>query len=333
MSKRCAPWIENEEQFTHKTYSVWLNKLYDIAISRFEWLNLPPTCDERFIEQVLLFNGYMVGFKDEDLGIYLILPCINGGLYNMMGYPTDLTAYGYDGYNKQNLIPYNALYNINDETKLKPNAALLYANYTRTPIFPALVYYARKLTKIDRTIDVNLNVQKTPWMIVCEENARMSVLNAFKKIDNFESAVVGTKYFVNEKGPFRVLDLNAEFLCDKLQTVKRQIWQEALTQMGIEANTSEKTERQVASEIEVNMGETEALRQSPLAARKQFCDHFNRVFKTNIDVRFRSDLSLSRIMEGFDDDILHDDPTRNLSRSDGKNGDVGGNKGGSAVTV
>lgn len=41
------PWIENAKYFTNVTYSTWFNRLYNIAISRFEWLNLPDTCNEK----------------------------------------------------------------------------------------------------------------------------------------------------------------------------------------------------------------------------------------------------------------------------------------------
>lgn len=324
MSRKKAPWIQNARDFTNKTYGVWLNKLYNIAISRFEWLDLPPTCDERFIEMTLLFNARMVGFKDPDLDAYLILPCVNDGTLNLMGYPARVMAYGYNGYQFPNLIPYNALYTAGTIDTEKPNSALLYANYAQAPEYPFILYYAKKLAMIDRTIDVNMNVQKTPWLITCDENTRLTVLNALKKVDDFENAIVGTKFFdPNMNNPFKVLNLDAPFISDKLQTVKRQIWQEALTVLGIEANTSEKAERQVTGELTANQGETEALRQSPLAARRIFCDQFNAVFGTNVSVRFRSNLELSLIMDGDEENanVLHNDVEGNLRTVDGENED------------
>ena len=323
MAHKRTPWDENSREFTSRTYSVWLTKLYNIAISRFEWVNLPPTCDERFIEQVLLFNGQMCGFYDDVMKSYFILPVTNNASLNLYGYPAKVNAYGYNGYMRQNLTPYNALYSAGDIVEEKPNCALLYSNYTHAPEFPTIVYYARKLTKADRTINVNVEVQKTPWIITCEENTRLSVLNMMKKVDDFEPAIIGTKFLdMTQDGPLKILDLKAPFICDKLQIVKRQLWQEALTVLGVEANTSEKAERQVSDELTANLGETEALRQSPLAARKVFCDQFNKVFNTNIDVRFRSDLKLSKIMEGIENaSVLHNDIEGNLPNTNGGNAD------------
>lgn len=306
------PWIENAKYFTSVTYSTWFNRLYNIAISRFEWLNLPDTCNEKFIEQVLFFNGFMVGYKDSALSSFLIMPCTNNSVLDIFGYPAKVNAYGYNGYMAQNLTPYTITLG---QEPTRADAALLYANYSRCPDLPAVLYFARKLTKIDRTIDVNINVQKTPYIISCGENQRLSVANMFNKVDNFEPAIITTKFYgLNGEKPINVMDLKPPFVADKMQTLKRQVYQEALTYLGIEANTSEKAERQVTEELTANMGETESMRQSPLASRKQFCKEFNKIYGTNIDVKFRSDLQLSQIMEngGLTDGELYDDDKNDL---------------------
>lgn len=306
------PWIENAKYFTSVTYSTWFNRLYNIAISRFEWLNLPDTCNEKFIEQVLFFNGFMVGYKDTALNSFLIMPCTNNSVLDIFGYPAKVNAYGYNGYMAQNLTPYTITLG---QEPTRADAALLYANYSRCPDLPAVLYFARKLTKIDRTIDVNINVQKTPYIISCGENQRLTVANMFKQVDNFEPAIITTKFYgLNGEKPINVMDLKPPFVADKMQILKRQVYQEALTYLGIEANTSEKAERQVTEELTANMGETESMRQSPLASRKQFCKEFNKIYGTNIDVKFRSDLQLSQIMEngGLTDGELYDDDKKNL---------------------
>lgn len=306
------PWIENAKYFTSVTYSTWFNRLYNIAISRFEWLNLPDTCNEKFIEQVLFFNGFMVGYKDTALNSFLIMPCTNNSVLDIFGYPAKVNGYGYNGYMAQNLTPYTITLG---QEPTRADAALLYANYSRCPDLPAVLYFARKLTKIDRTIDVNINVQKTPYIISCSENQRLTVANMFKQVDNFEPAIITSKFYgLNGEKPINVMDLKPPFVADKMQTLKRQVYQEALTYLGIEANTSEKAERQVTEELTANMGETESMRQSPLASRKQFCKEFNKIYGTNIDVKFRSDLQLSQIMEngGLTDGELYDDDKNNL---------------------
>lgn len=311
------PWIENAKYFTGTTYSTWFNRLYNIAISRFEWENLPDSCNEKFIEQILFYNGFMVGYKDTTLDSYLIMPCVNNSMLDIFGYPAKVNAYGYNGYTYPNITPFTTAIKGNTQA----DGALLYANYSRCPDLPAVLYFARKLTKIDRTIDVNINVQKTPYIVSCSENQRLTVANMFKQVDNFEPAIITSKFYgLNGEKPLQVLDLKAPFVADKMQTLKRQVYQEALTYLGIEANTSEKAERQVTEELTANMGETESMRQSPLASRKQFCKEFNKIYGTNINVKFRSDLQLSQIMEngGLTDGELYNDGEINL-RDNGRN--------------
>ena len=261
----------------------------------------------------------MVGYKDTALNSYLIMPCTNNSVLDIFGYPAKVNAYGYNGYMAQNLTPYTITLG---QKNTNADAALLYANYSRCPDLPAVLYFARKLTKIDRTIDVNINVQKTPYIISCGENQRLTVANMFKQVDNFEPAIMTTKFYgLNGEKPINVMDLKPPFVADKMQVLKRQVYQEALTYLGIEANTSEKAERQVTEELTANMGETESMRQSPLASRKQFCKEFNKIYGTNIDVKFRSDLQLSQIMEngGLTDGELYDDDKNDMRDVDGEN--------------
>ena len=107
-----------------------------------------------------------------------------------------------------------------------------------------------------------------------------------------------------------VLKTDAPFVADKLFMLKRQTLMEALTFLGVESNTSDKSERLVTDEIQSNFGLTEAMRNNRLKARQQAADKINRMFGTDIKVRFNSNLTLSKIMEGRDNNngsIYNDD--------------------------
>ena len=49
------------------TYLYYYNRLIELAISMFEWKNLPKEIDQRYLELILCTNGNAVFFKDEDL--------------------------------------------------------------------------------------------------------------------------------------------------------------------------------------------------------------------------------------------------------------------------
>ena len=44
------------------TFQYYLDLLQQLAISRFEWKNLPKTVDERYLELTLFFDGFAVFF-------------------------------------------------------------------------------------------------------------------------------------------------------------------------------------------------------------------------------------------------------------------------------
>ena len=60
------------------TYMQYLNRLTELAISMFEWKNLPPSVDPRYLELHLFETGCMVYFDDDVLG-NLCLDCITNG--------------------------------------------------------------------------------------------------------------------------------------------------------------------------------------------------------------------------------------------------------------
>lgn len=268
------------------SYSAWLNRLYNIAISCHEWLNVPDTVNTRFLEQTLFWKGSAVWFEDFPLG-QVALPVTNFGPPDIYGEPVTFGATSH-GYTNNDL---------NQE-----NAVIIYNNLGHTPDLDTMILYAQRLSAIDRAIDVNVARQKTPWVLNCDESERLTIVNALKKVDENEPAIFGTKRF-NMAGALNSISLTAPFVSADLMGLKRQILMECLTYFGVEANTSSKAERLVTPEIEANLGETEANRQSRVVARQDAAKKINRIFGGNVQVRFRSELQLSRILEGVEKDV------------------------------
>ena len=51
----------------NRTYLQYYNRLTELAISMFEWKNLPETVDPRYLEMCLFSDGMCVFFNDEVL--------------------------------------------------------------------------------------------------------------------------------------------------------------------------------------------------------------------------------------------------------------------------
>ena len=254
------------------SWRMYFTRLMELAISTFEWENLPDTCDERFMELSLFNNGSAVFFKDEVLG-YLTLKVLNNGQLNVYNVPTNRRAFAVNGYQKQ----------LNDE-----NSVIIWNNRLREPSWPLVQYYAKRLWEYDRIIDVNIRAQKTPVLIQGTENQRLSLINLYKEYDGNAPVILADKTL--ELGNvIKSVKTDAPFVSDKVYTLKTQLWNEALTALGISNVSFQKKERLISDEVTRSMGGTIASRWSRLEARKKAADEINKMFGLDIDVKFRED--------------------------------------------
>lgn len=267
------------------TYRQYLNRLTELAISMFEWKNLPKTVDARYLELHLFETGCMVYFKDEVIGD-LCLDCIVNGRLDVYGNP--LLRRAYSGYNNyQKLLKYN-------------NSVIIWNNYLHGNSILDVEMFARRLYNIDRIIDVNANAQKTPVLLQGSEKQRLTLLNLYKEYDGNAPFIFGDKNL--DINALKALSTNAPYVCDKLYQLKTQIWNEALTYLGISNINIQKKERLITDEVTRNQGGTIASRYSRLETRRQAVEKINEMFGTNIEVNYREDF------QQVDDNNQPEDP-------------------------
>lgn len=262
-----------------RTYIQYYNRLTELATTMFSWKNLPNTIDARFLEMTLFSDGVAVFFKDDVMG-FLALQCMIGGNLNVYRIPVDRTAYATNGYNQK----LNAT-----------NSVLIFNNYLHTNSTLDVEMFSKRLYNLDRAIDVNANAQKTPVLIQCDDTEKLTMLNLYKEYDGNQPFIFGSKS-LNTKG-LTVLKTDAPYVADKLYTLKTQIWNEALTYLGISNTNVTKKERMITDEVQKNMGGVIASRYSRLEMRKQACKEINEMFGLNIDVEYRNDFDVD-VFEG-----------------------------------
>ena len=261
--------------FNNATFMQYYNRLVELAISMFEWKNLPETIDQRFLELALFGDGMAVFFEDKEIG-YLALRTMIGGRLNLYNIPTDRRAYVSNGYN----MPLT-----------QDDSVIIWNNLMHTNSVLEVSNFSKRLWDLDRTIDVNAKAQKTPILIRCEESQRLTLKNLYKQYSGNEPVIYADKGLAAK--PIDVLNTDAPYVCDKLYELKTQIWNEALTYLGISNVSYQKKERLLQDEVQRNMGGTIASRYSRLEARRQAANEINKMFGLNIDVNFREDFSLA----------------------------------------
>lgn len=253
------------------TYRQYYNRLVELAISMFEWKNLPDTVDPRFLELTLFTDGQAVFFKDEELG-YLALQNAMNGDFDVYRIPINRRAFAVNGYQRK---------------LTNKDSVIVYNNYLHTNSQLDADMFARRLYNLDRAIDVNANAQKTPVLIKCSQEERLTLLNVYKQWDGNEPLIMGDKGL--NTNAMTVLKTDAPYVCDKLYQLKTQIWNEALTYMGISNINVQKKERLITDEVTRNQGGTIASRYSRLNARRDACKKINAMFGLEVWCDYRED--------------------------------------------
>lgn len=277
------------------TFRQYYNRLVELSISMFEWKNLPDTIDPRFLELTLFTDGQAVFFEDEVMG-YLCLQNILGGQFDVYRIPVDRRAYAVNGYQKRL-----------DNT----DSVIIWNNYLHTNSMLDVQMFAKRLYNLDRAIDVNANAQKTPILLLCDESERLSLENIYMQYDG-NMPVIKAQKGLNPNA-FTVLNTDAPYVADKLYQLKTQIWNEALTYLGISNINITKKERLITDEVTRNQGGTIASRYSRLQARREACKKINDMFGLDVWCDYREDFQ--EIEEA--DDTIKGDPN-----SDGGGGEV-----------
>lgn len=267
------------------TYRQYYNRLVELAISMFEWKNLPDSVDARFLELCLFVDGQAIFFYDEELGYLTLQNAMNGG-FNVYRIPVNRRAYAVNGYNREL-----------DEN----NSVIIFNNYLHTNSQLDAVIFAKRLYNIDRAIDVNANAMKTPIIIKCDETQRLTMLNLYKQYDGNEPYIFGDKSI--NTNAVQVLKTDAPYVADKLYQLKTQIWNEALTYLGISNINVQKKERLITDEVTRNQGGTIASRYSRLNARRDACKQINKMFGLDIWCDYREDY---QTIDDADDTIKGD---------------------------
>ena len=249
----------------------YLERLTELAIAMFDWQNLPDTVDPRYMELALFSEGMSVFFKDEVMG-FLCLKVMPDAPLNVYEIPMGRTAYAVNGYQKR----------LDDE-----NSVIIYNNMLHTNSVTMVEMFATRLAELDRIVEINAQAQKTPVLVQGSETQRLTLKNLYKEYAGNAPVIFGDKNL--DINSLKVLKTDAPYIADKLYQLKTQIWNEALTYLGISNLNIQKKERLISDEAIRSQGGTIASRYSRLESRREAVEKINDMFGLDIAVDFRDD--------------------------------------------
>lgn len=264
--------------YNFRTFNKNLDMLLSLAINRFRWEGLPDTCDARFLERILHRTGIAtLSYKrDEPTRIYTTLQAMQQGAYDMYGYPVKWRAVGYDG--------------LTDYECDNENGVLCYYSFSRFSPWNALEIFARKMTHYERTEDVNLTQQMSPWFGIAPQEKRNELVNLFKQIVGGEPVVLGDPGLLDLVNNVKLIDMKVPLITEELARSNQNVLNQALLYLGIPHLAFEKGERMIEDEARANTSPTNIMLLDCLQARRQFCNEANRKFGLDVHVYFNEDI-------------------------------------------
>lgn len=223
-SRNNIDFIDSELMNT-ETYFNYLDRFKKVALSIFEWVNLPKSMNARYLELSLYYDGIATLFKDTDYG-FINTRCTSNGYINIYGLPNKLHCYSYDLHRDK--ILYTGLQE--DVEKLQEtNAILVENNWDNVPTEPTLALFAQRLALAERASDTNVEAQRTPVMILVGENQRLTMENLYGQYRGNRPFIFGDKQQMQDMDSIKAINTQAPVVFDKLQNYKKEIWNEALT--------------------------------------------------------------------------------------------------------
>ena len=177
----------------------------------------------------------------------------------------------------------------NDDT-----CVLVMNNWDRIPTVATIQLFAYRLYEAEVTAMTNIKAQKTPILITVDESQRLMMENMYSQYEGNRPVIFGDKKQLAD-GVIKAIKTDAPFIADKVMDYKKEIWNEALSYLGINNISINKKERLITDEANSNNELINMNLQSFLVPRMEACKQFNKKYglegtDKEISVRVRSDL-------------------------------------------
>lgn len=280
---------ESREGRLFSTYSL-------IAKNRFRWNNLPDGIESHKIEEYLYNCGQVAFFKSDkpEMPGYLCLPCTLFSGLNVYGEPIDFQAFGID---------YYKILKKKDMVWIKSSDDL---TITRNQV----EFYTDWIDDIEKTMRKNLKQLRQPDIIATNKNNENSVRNMWQKVEEDEEPIFYDKDTYRGEFPIQVLNRNVTNNLETLQKNKNDVMFELLTFLGVNNANTDKKERMIVDEVNVNNIHILMNLDIEYKNRKLACEEINKKFGLNVEVEL--------VIEELQEKYMNDNVEETKKKEDGK---------------
>lgn len=283
--------------YNTRLFQMYRQQIMELALVRFKWVNLPDSCNERYLEWTLLTQGIAtIAYPRKQPGVFYSTQVAYASPLNVYDNPTRWQSIGNNGWRF---------------TASNRTGVLVWDNQYRFPIIDWVDIWARELVDIMRTMQMNRMHQKIPFILKGPQEKRLDMINLYKQVAGGEPAVIATNGI--ETIDMSVLKTDVPYLGAELFSAWQNQWNTIYQGLGID-NLPFKQERQIEDEVKSQTMPTQLMALNPLEARREAChklnERFPQYFPEPLDVVWRQD------NESDNYNLLHNLETQ-LERNDG----------------
>ena len=250
------------------TFNDYFQRLKALAVTMFEWRGLPELISVRFLEDTLFYYGKAAFINDSALG-KMVTKITAAGKLNTYNEPVRYNCFS-TGYSK--MYEADAIVQIRN-------------NYLMRPTLETIQLYAQRLYEVERAIDVNIKGQKFPMVIKGTPQQKLTLDNIYMKYDGNQPVIMIDKNL--DTGVFGVFPTVSPYVADKLMLYKHDLWNEAMTFLGIANANTDKKERLITDEVQANDQLVQMGAEVMLATRQEACKEINKLFGVSVSVDIR----------------------------------------------
>lgn len=270
-----------------RLYMYYRNLITQMAMSRYRWINLPKTCDERYLELQLLLNGMAtIAFPKKMEGTFMSLQVCGNGRPNMYDIPSQWEALGQNG---------------TRFTCDNTNGVIVYDNATRYPLMEGIDLYARELAQIRLVKRTNRFHQQMPFILKGDQTKRQDMVNLFRNVADGEPAILATSGL--EQIEYEVLNTGVEYKEHEIAEDELFVWNQVFFMLG-SPNLPFKAERQTEDEISAQERPATLVSLNSLNERRKAADKLTERFGDMLEGPIRVVWAQDNLSKNWN--LLHD---------------------------
>lgn len=282
-----------------------LDRITMDVVTMFDYEGLPDTIEPHHIELPLYHNGYVVITKHKDTGLPVALPC-HVSHRNIYG---DFTRFRINITNEDGQGAYIQEGIIGEDGVLVRNNVLL------KPTCDIVDLYAKRISNIEITADVNIFGLRTPLIMEVEQDQLADAKRLLSAYRTFKPAILTRKKKTKNIDPradqgLKGLNTGVSPIFNDLHEYKHQMMNELYTRLGINNSNQLKKERQVVAEVHANNEQVETSQSVSIKTRQEDIEKVNEMFGLSISVE-----RPVKEMEGEEDAFNDDEDNKAINNN------------------